>query len=164
MARATKCYGVKYPEIQFASKFERDFYESIPDGVFPRYENRVYNWVKETVNNNRYARMSDSFKEVSVRVNRRYTPDINIVKRSDPLQYNMHLELKGYLDAGAKERLTMFRKLFPDADVRIVFYVDKKIGKKMTYLRWAELRGFKACIARCFEQLPEDWKEEIYGR
>lgn len=150
MSRGIRTRGTKYPDILFASKFEKSFFESIPDNVDPKYEPEAFKWVKRTTQGIEID--SPILDKIA---KRKYTPDGLVTTRTKAF----YLEIKGYLDSPAKERLTSFSKMYPDVDLRCVFYRNNKVGTTMDYIRWAKLRGFKACVAKSWEDIPTEWKE-----
>lgn len=150
MARAKKKQGTRYP-FMYQSLQEHDFIESIPEKLSFMYEEVNFKWNYEDINKSEFAILKN--KKI-----RKYTPDL-VFPESDII-----LEIKGYLRPAAKKHLELFAKLYPDVDLRMVFKRDLPISrsaKQKTYVRWAELLGFKVCVASTWDDLPNEWKKEL---
>lgn len=81
-----------------------------------------------------------------------YIPDFTV---TFPDGRNMFIEVKGYLRPEDRVKMVAVKRNNPDADIRIVFAQDNKLGKKLKtrYSTWAEKRGFPCAIGH----IPEEW-------
>jgi hypothetical protein len=141
--------GLSKPNsFDYDAKSEKAFCESIPKGIKWSLHENVYHWTYSEVH-------SKGKNEIRKEYDKKYTPDVNFG--------TFDLELKGYLRPDAKKRMEVFRKMYPEADIRVAFQKDLPVrkGAKRKYSDWARINGYKWCIAKTFDDLPEEWKKEI---
>jgi len=132
---------------KYDAKSEKVFCESIPRGIKWDLHETVYTWTYSEVHSKDNLEHSKSYTK-------KYTPDVNFVSYT--------IELKGFLRPDAKKRMEIWRKLYPDVDLRIAFMKDLPITKKakLTYTGWATKHGFQSCVAKTFDELPPKWQED----
>ena len=131
-ASASRSSGKKKPRLK--SKFEQRFYDELQKrGLDFAYE-------------------PDSFEYTLVL---RYKPDWKV-------RDGLYIETKGKFDYTERRKILAVREANPDAEFRMVFMRDQKLGKgsKMTYGQWCDKHGIKWSV---FPKLPitnEDLKDE----
>ena len=138
----------QYNPNKYDAKSEETFCDSVPTKIEYGFQANTYKWTYSESHSRENI-------EVKKEYQKQYTPDINF-KLFD-------LELKGYFRPDAKRRMEAFKKMYPEVDLRIAFQDNKKISpkSKRRYLDWARIKGFKACIALTYDDLPEEWKVEL---
>lgn len=72
----------------------------------------------------------------------------------------MYIEVKGYFDPAARQKMLYVMESNPDADVRMVFQVDNKLHKlrETRYSDWCKKHNIKYHIGL---RLPDEWLEEL---
>lgn len=88
-----------------------------------------------------------------------YTCDFMIIKKDGK---PMFIETKGYFKAPDRTKHKALKKLYPDADLRIIFMSNGKVSSKTNYGQWAEKEGIEYHILTAAEKrngniIPEAW-------
>lgn len=78
-------------------------------------------------------------------LSRNYIPDFVIKTKSGK---KLYIEAKGYFRPEHKAKMVAVKKLYPDMDIRILFYAPNK-----KYQKWAEKNNFPYA----FGEIPEEW-------
>ena len=80
-----------------------------------------------------------------------YTPDF-IIK-------DLIIEVKGRFVSTDRTKHLQIKKSNPDIQIRFLFQVDNKIGKKSRYSDWAIKHGYTYAIIQDVKnpQIPEEW-------
>jgi len=101
-------------------------------------------------------------KKAKVVQHRRYTCDFKILtSKGEPI----FIETKGYFKPKDRVKHIMLKKLYPDADIRIVFQSNGKVSSKTSYAQWAEKNGIRYyCLSSNDRKegviIPIEWLSE----
>lgn len=82
-----------------------------------------------------------------------YNPDFTITNESGKVWY---LEAKGWFKPADRRKHKALKLSNPDADIRIVFQKDGRVGVKTKYSDWCNNLGIPYCIG----DPPKEWFEE----
>lgn len=88
-----------------------------------------------------------------------YTCDFKIIKSNGE---SLFIETKGYFKAPDRTKHLILKKLYPDADLRIIFQSNGRVSKKTSYKEWAEKHDIKYHVLTAKEKregriVPEEW-------
>lgn len=104
------------------------------------------NFEQRTLEQLKRAKVNFQYESESIPyiLSRRYYPDFIITTP----QGKIYIECKGYLRPDHKAKMVAVKKLYPELDIRMLFYSSNR-----QYIRWAIKHGFPYAIGT----IPEEW-------
>jgi Autographiviridae endonuclease I len=137
---------------------------------FTKKNPKPFTWKRSPVRSGLEARVIEDLENRKIKYEYE-TLDLPYVKKycpscGEPIQKGIYkpdfiigsiiVEAKGRFTAADRKKHISVRELNPDADIRILFQRDQKLGKnsKTKYSEWCEGKGITYAIG---EQVPEQW-------
>ena len=119
--------------------------------VRSQYEYQLYKEIKNLLP--RGAIVEFEPERIKYIVEKEYVPDFVVTFKDGT---KMYIEAKGNgraFDHNVRQKMIAIKEQHPDKDVRIVFYRDGKVGRRMRQSDWAQRSGYDFAITN----VPKEW-------
>ena len=110
-----------------------------------KFENEIYKQLKKSKVEFKYES-----EKIPYFLSRNYIPDFVITTKKGK---KIYVECKGYLRPEHKAKMVAVKKLYPDLDIRMLFYSLRKSD-----IKWATKYGFIYAISK--NEIPLEWLDE----